>query len=163
MNPTLLTPAHLTPATPLADPMEVYLHDDGTVGDKYHSMKELYNHRCMLQALLFNTWGALGLYNVHRSWRHHPDDNPMFESDDPEQPYFVVVAELPTGQLTNHYKAYKWELFRDVPERRHAVKWDGKHGLAEGMVLLAQTPVGPSSTFSRLEDDIEQAVKATHY
>ena len=133
-----------------------YIHPDGSVGDKYHSVKQLYAHRVMLQALLYRTWAELDLYDVHRSWHHHPDDAPMFESSDPARPYFVVVACLPSGQLTNHYKADKWDLFDGVPVWSSAAPWDGGHGLAEGLCLLEM--LGPQYR-PRLSHDVGHAAK----
>lgn len=38
--------------------------------------------------------------------------------------WFVVVAQLPTGQITNHYPMKDWEQFQ-IPERERANEWDG--------------------------------------
>jgi hypothetical protein len=35
-----------------------------------------------------------------------------------------VVAELDTGQVTNHYPAADWGKFQ-IPERDRAAEWDG--------------------------------------
>jgi len=58
------------------------------------------------------------LYDVHKSWRHS-DGEKCFDGG-----WFVVVAQLPTGQITNHYEAKDWELFR-IPTRDKAAEWDG--------------------------------------
>lgn len=34
------------------------------------------------------------------------------------------MANLPTGQVSNHYRAEEWNLF-NVPERWKADEWDG--------------------------------------
>lgn len=34
------------------------------------------------------------------------------------------MAELPTGQISNHYEMKDWDLFQ-VPEKDVANKWDG--------------------------------------
>lgn len=36
----------------------------------------------------------------------------------------MVMANLPTGQVSNHYRAEEWNLF-NVPERWKADEWDG--------------------------------------
>lgn len=43
-----------------------------------------------------------------------------FGSDD----WFIVMAILPTGQVSNHYESKYWDLF-DVPERETAFEYDG--------------------------------------
>ena len=93
--------------------------------DGYHTFKELYRYRMLLQAMWFNamnTWaeaeGDMGL-DLHKSWRHS-DGEPCFGKNN----YFVVVAQLPTGQITNHYSGKYWDLF-DIPEKKRAAKWDG--------------------------------------
>lgn len=104
------------------------------ISDGYHTYKELYDFRMMYNAALFNEWakqktsispigsGVRGVtlttpvekYHVHKSWRHH-DGELCFGGD-----WFVVVAMLPTGQITNHYKAEHWDLFK-VPEVEKAL------------------------------------------
>lgn len=34
------------------------------------------------------------------------------------------MAELPSGQISNHYENKDWDLF-DIPELENAWKWDG--------------------------------------
>lgn len=100
------------------------------VSDGYHTFRELYEFRMLLQAILFNEWalhdlaavklvGGKPVFDVHKSWRHN-DGELCFGKEN----YFVVVATLPTGQITNHYKGYFWELFK-IPARERAEKWDG--------------------------------------
>ena len=58
-------------------------------------------------------------YNVHKSWRHH-DGELCFGGD-----WFIVSAMLPTGLISNHYKAEDWDLFQ-VPEVEKALyEFDG--------------------------------------
>lgn len=33
--------------------------------------------------------------------------------------WFIVIAELPTGQISNHYRVEDWNLF-DIPEKEKA-------------------------------------------
>jgi len=86
--------------------------------DGYHTFRELYEYRKAYNALLFNQWAALGLYDVHKSWLHS-DGGPCFGGG-----WFIVVAQMPTGQISNHYKADDWPLFA-VPERERGAEWDG--------------------------------------
>lgn len=95
------------------------------VSDGYHTFGELYRYRMLLQAMLFNQWGDIydsktdsRLHDIHKSWKHS-DGKPCFDGK-----YFVVVATLPTGQITNHYKAEHWDLFK-IPARDMAAEWDG--------------------------------------
>lgn len=92
--------------------------------DGYHTFKELYEFRLLYNAALFNKWAAdtwAGdklVPDVSKSWRHS-DGELAFGGG-----WFVVTAQLPTGQITNHYEEKDWGLF-DVPEVKLAPKWDG--------------------------------------
>lgn len=106
--------------------------DTDEVSDGYHTFGELYQFRLLYNAALFNEW-AIGdahyekhqdkdkyhLFNVYKSWRH-ADGKPCFDKEN----YFIVVATLPTGQISNHYKGEYWDMFK-IPERDKAEKWDG--------------------------------------
>jgi hypothetical protein len=95
--------------------------------DGYHTFKELYEFRKAYNVALFNEWGSqkerqignqwipLNTKNhVHKSWKHH-DGELCFGGG-----WFVVVAVLQTGQITNHYKAEDWDLF-NIPEVEKAL------------------------------------------
>jgi hypothetical protein len=73
--------------------------------DGYHSFKELYEFRKIYNAVLFNEWHRQGMYQVHKSWKHH-DGELCFGGG-----WFIVVAELPDGQISNHYEESDWRLF----------------------------------------------------
>lgn len=77
--------------------------------DGYHSFNELYEFRKVYQALLFNEWSRQGLYDIHKSKRHY-DGKECFGGG-----WFIVVAILPDGQISNHYKMEDWDLFK-VPD-----------------------------------------------
>jgi len=91
---------------------------DENTSDGYHTFKELYEFRMIYNAALFNEWAAQEKYSVHKSKRHS-DGLECFGGG-----WFVVVALLPTGQITNHYELKDWDLF-DIPEREMAYSWDG--------------------------------------
>jgi hypothetical protein len=85
------------------------------ISDGYHTFRELYDFRKVYNAVLFNEWSKQGKYQVHKSLRHY-DGETCFGNND----YFIVVAILPSGQITNHYKIADWDLF-DVSETVTAV------------------------------------------
>lgn len=87
--------------------------------DGYHTFRDLYNFRMLYNAALFNEWAEKGLYDTHKSYRHS-DGELCFGKEN----YFVVQAQLPTGQISNHYKGQHWDLFA-VPEVAQAAVWDG--------------------------------------
>lgn len=98
------------------------------LSDGYHTYEELYEFRKMYNAALFNEWAgdynyAKGIneveYDVHKSWRHN-DGELCFGGG-----WFVVMAMLPAGQITNHYKAEDWDLFRipEEPTAKYAYDW----------------------------------------
>lgn len=87
----------------------------------------------MYNAVLFNEWAnhtstadgygqalfSTPKYDVHKSKRHH-DGKLCFGGG-----YFIVVAQLPSGQISNHYKLKYWDLF-DIPAYQKAkYEYDG--------------------------------------
>lgn len=91
---------------------------DENTSDGYHTFKELYEFRKVYNAVLFNEWSRQGKYNVHKSYRHN-DKELCFGGG-----WFIVMATLPTGQISNHYESKDWELFK-CEERDFADEWDG--------------------------------------
>ena len=83
--------------------------DAGEVSDGFHTFNELYEFRKLYNAALFNEWALQGKYHVHKSRRHH-DGEKCFGGG-----WFIVVAVLPDGQISNHYPDNDWGLF-SIPE-----------------------------------------------
>ena len=81
--------------------------------------RELYDFRLILNALLFNEWVETGKYEVYKSKRHH-DGEPCFDGD-----WFIVVAILPSGQVTNHYHIKYWDYFKIPSYERVKDEFDG--------------------------------------
>lgn len=102
------------------------LNDIENTSDGYHTFRELYRYRLLYNAALFNEWARQDAetnrleecFAVHKSERHS-DGELAFGGG-----WFMVVAHLPTGQITNHYAMADWDLFK-VPIRERAAKWDG--------------------------------------
>ena len=84
--------------------------------DGYHTFKELYEYRKLYNAGMFNLLPKS--FNVHKSKRHS-DGKLCFGGD-----WFIVMATLPTGQISNHYELKDWDLFK-CEEREKADEWDG--------------------------------------
>ena len=76
------------------------------LNELHDTNQELYDFRLVLNALLFNEWAENGKYEVYKSKRHS-DGELCFEGE-----WFVVVAILPTGQVTNHYPIKDWDYFK---------------------------------------------------
>lgn len=93
--------------------------DVGEVSDGYHTFNELYRYSMLYNAAFFNLLARSGQVEVCKS-RRHSDGEKCFGSDD----WFIVMAILPTGQVSNHYESKYWDLF-DVPERETAFEYDG--------------------------------------
>ena len=89
--------------------------DKGEISDGYHTFNELYYYRLLYNAAFFN---LLPKEWVHKSKRHH-DGEECFGGG-----WFIVTANLPTGQISNHYEIKDWDLFH-IPEKETADKWDG--------------------------------------
>ncbi|GAB3656588.1 WDGH domain-containing protein [Glycomyces tarimensis] len=88
----------------------------GEASDGHHTHRELYDYRMLYNAHAAHGWLRAGI-PVCKSWRH-ADGEPCFGGG-----WFVVVAELPTGQVSNHYRTEHWDLF-NVPEALPP-DWDG--------------------------------------
>lgn len=125
--------------------------DSNLISDNWHTFGELYEFRKMYNACLFNEWakqrtqdirkkelsndpfGAtfkmtfefVPKFNVHKSWKHNDGEWCFGE----EKKWFIVSAMLPTGLISNHYKAEDWDLFK-VPEVEKALfEFDGHTGM----------------------------------
>jgi len=109
----------------------------GNTSDGFHTFNELYEYRMLYNAALFNEWARAEKHGVHKSLRHSTGEE-CFGGG-----WFVVMAELPTGQISNHYEFKDWDKFK-IPVRRVAKPWDG-HTSAEvarriSRFILAETP-----------------------
>lgn len=91
----------------------------GEVSDGFHTFNELYDFRMVYNAALFNEWARRGIYSVHKSYRHH-DGEECFGGG-----WFIVVAMLPTGQISNHYKNEFWNYFRVPSYEKAQFEYDG--------------------------------------
>ena len=91
------------------------LAKSGEFSDGYHTFNELYYYRMLYNAAFFN---LLPKEWVHKSKRHHTGEE-CFGGG-----WFIVMANLPTGQISNHYELKYWDLFQ-VPEKEFADEWDG--------------------------------------
>ena len=111
----------------------------GNYSDGYHTFNELYEFRKVFNAALFNEWAkpymnrlaaiergdivqanvVFPKYNLHKSLKHS-DGELCFGGG-----WFIVVAVLPTGQISNHYELKDWDLFK-IPETETALfEFDG--------------------------------------
>ena len=95
---------------------------DGNTSDGYHTFNELYEFRKAYNVALFNEWASSGKCSVHKSWRHN-DGELCFGGG-----WFIVVAVLPQGQISNHYEAKDWGLFSVLETERALFKFDGHTG-----------------------------------
>lgn len=92
----------------------------GEVSDGYHTFAELYEYRLLYNAGFFNELCILGNpYRIHKSKKHRGELEDCFGGG-----WFIVMATLPQGQVSNHYKLEHWDLF-DIPEQYQADQYDG--------------------------------------
>lgn len=118
----------------------------GNYSDGYHTFNELYEFRKSYNAALFNEWAKQKIispkdmwgkdppvynykYDVHKSWRHY-DGELCFGGG-----WFIVVAKLPEGQISNHYEAKDWELFKIPIAEKAKYEFDG-HTSADVLARL---------------------------
>lgn len=97
-------------------------HSVKDISDGYYTFGELYEFRKMYNANLFNEWANQGKYNVHKSLQHN-DGELCFGGG-----WFIVVAILPMGQISNHYKMDDWELFKCKETKKALEPFDGHTG-----------------------------------
>lgn len=84
--------------------------------DGHHTFGELYHHRAILSAALFNEHKDIAWKSLQHS---DPVNNPMFED------MFICGINTPEGQATYHYnKDEYWDLF-DIPILECAPEFDG--------------------------------------
>lgn len=110
--------------------------DVSQVSDGWHTFSDLYDIRLAYSVALFNEWALLletvpgqfdsnGMnpirvkYDVHKSWRHY-DGELCFGGG-----WFIVVANLPSGQISNHYEMKHWDLFKIPSYEKAKYEWDG--------------------------------------
>ena len=121
--------------------------DANDVSDGCHTFGQLYDCRLAYNAALFNEWAKeyteeINLYKKTRRSELHPEIRQHLDNLKPKYKvhksirhydgelcfgggWFIVVAVLPTGQITNHYKVEDWDLFK-IPEKAEAlVEFDG--------------------------------------
>jgi hypothetical protein len=97
---------------------------DGNTSDGYHTFNELYEFRKAYNVALFNEWAKFDIpqYDVHKSWKHNNGEL-CFGGG-----WFIVVANLPNGQISNHYEAKDWDLFKIPIVDKAKYEFDGHTG-----------------------------------
>ena len=90
------------------------MSETDNISDGYHTFAELYEYRLLYNALAANAMPERAV----KSWKHS-DGEDCFGGG-----WFVVVLDLPTGQVSNHYEADAWDLFH-IPEVPTSPEWDG--------------------------------------
>jgi hypothetical protein len=118
---------------------------DGNTSDGYHTFNELYEFRKAYNIALFNEWAANGKCFVHKSWRHN-DGELCFGGG-----WFIVVAVLPQGQISNHYEAKDWDLFHIQETEKALFEFDGHTG-ADVIERLKSYTTPPQRTWVGLTD-----------
>lgn len=76
------------------------------LNEKENLINELYDFRLVYNALLFNEWYKNDVFEVYKSRKHHTGEL-CFDGE-----WFIVVAILPSGQITNHYHLDYWDYFQ---------------------------------------------------
>jgi len=102
---------------------------DGDTSDGYHTFNELYDFRKAYNAALFNEWATSGKYSVHKSKCHYNGET-CFGGG-----WFIVIAQLPNGQISNHYEMKDWQLFQ-LPETEKALFEYDNHTSADVLKRL---------------------------
>ena len=101
--------------------LTIEVENTNNITDGYHTFGELYEFRKVYNAVLFNEWAKfdIPLYNVHKSMKHANGED-CFNGG-----WFIVVAVLPTGQISNHYELKDWNLFKIPAKDKALFEFDG--------------------------------------
>lgn len=118
--------------------MSTTAQDTGQISDGYHTFDELYRYRMLYHAWAVKAWQRAG-WPVVKSQRHH-DGQLCFGGG-----WFIVTAQLPSGQVSNHYRTLYWNLF-DCPVVDCAPEWDG-HTPQQAADRIEKTLRNPTQTF----------------
>lgn len=92
---------------------------ENELSDGWHTFNDLYEFRKLYNAVLFNEWAKQNKYEVHKSI-YHNDGFLCFGGG-----WFIVVAILPSGQISNHYKMKDWDLFQIPAKDKALYPFDG--------------------------------------
>lgn len=80
-------------------------------GDGSHTFDELYEFRMLYHASFVNESHQRNL-----EWKEGPRSVKSLRHSDGDLCFgggwFIVVTELPTGQISNHYETKHWDLFK---------------------------------------------------
>jgi hypothetical protein len=130
----------------LAQPEPEPVAIDGNTSDGYHTFNELYEFRKAYNVALFNEWAAIGKHSVHKSFRHY-DGELCFGGG-----WFIVVAVLPNGQISNHYDAKDWDLFNVPIVEKALFEFDGHTG-SDVIARLTSYTAPPQREWQGLTDE----------
>lgn len=115
--------------TILKDDNQIYQYESTNnnldASDGFHTFTELYEFRMLYNAALFNLMAYLA--SEHGWSKNNPNPVKSKCHSDGELCFgggwFIVVVELPTGQISNHYELKDWGLFQ-IDEVDKAPKYD---------------------------------------
>jgi len=107
--------------------------EENELSDGWHTFNDLYEFRKLYNAVLFNEWADRNLYQVHKSI-YHNNGELCFGGG-----WFIVVAILPSGQISNHYKMKDWDLFKIPSKDKALYPFDGHTPQDVMSRLLAMT------------------------
>lgn len=114
-----------------------HIENKGKISDTFHTFDELYDFRKMYNAALFNEWASEYIKNVNLGWMTLQEENTEPKYDvhkslrhfDGEECFgggwFIVLAMLPTGQISNHYPISDWDLFKLPVTHKAKYEYDG--------------------------------------
>lgn len=109
------------------------MSDEIQESELQQTISMLYDFRIAYHALLVSEWARQGLYDVHKSYRHHNGERCFGDEN-----WFIVVAMLPTGQVSNHYHKDFWNLFQcpDAPIAKYPWDWHTPHDAVQRLIQL---------------------------
>lgn len=137
-----------------AAPLPVEPVIDGNTSDGYHTFNELYAFRLAYNAALFNEWASAGKYQVHKATKHFDGDD-CFGGG-----WFIVVAMLPEGQISNHYKMEHWDKFQVPAYDKALFEYDGHTGADTLKRLYALSPTSEATAPTEPEGELQRLREA---
>lgn len=113
------------------DKITIEVEDLSKVSDGFHTMQEIYDHRCALFLALMKSRPSVSWFSL------------LHDNGKGIEGWFVAGIELPTGQVTYHLPNSMWEMaIRSRADcRMYAPKWDG-HTSAEALERIENWVLG---------------------
>jgi len=112
---------------------EVSGREVAKLSDGHHTFDELYEFRKVYNAMTANLLSKYTDFPIYKSWKHS-DGEYCFGED---KKWFIVEMHLPTGQVSNHYRAIEWDLFKIKEVEIPTIEYNG-HKPKDTLITMSE-------------------------